>query len=424
MLLLNVLSITAQNTVIVLGKVVDQGTNEPIENVHIKLHQSNTLSTSSKLGNYFIKVPANKKSSLVFSHTSYETNYEPIQANKDTIVLDVKMTKKVEQLPDFELSNKPIPVFKSTKISIADYEFHEDKFLFLVYGKRLNKDSELILVDENETILGRHFVPGEPVELYSDYMGNVNLICKKSIYRVEVDGEKIAIYELPLEDFNRFVKPIVDTLEGTVLFSDFLEQFPRFKYYAYDRQDTTVKEVKEIVHTDMDWQYNFEYHFLSNADKQFAKRMAKRIPGYSKFDVAAAMTGFANSFLYEEVYAPLFVIDDTICIFDHYESKIWKIVDDTIEVDSVSISYHNPKRKSTWKRQLIMDDVTGVIYGVFNKNGYYYLKEINTTTGEIISERKLSFQYAEKVKVKDGFIYYTYKPTQSLTKKFLYREPY
>ena len=98
--------------------------------------------------------------------------------------------------------------------------------MFLVYGKRLNKDSELYLVDENENIISRHFVPGEPVELYSDYMGNVNLICKNSIYRVGVNKDKISIYELPLDDFNQLIKPIVDTLDGTILFSDFLEQFP------------------------------------------------------------------------------------------------------------------------------------------------------------------------------------------------------
>lgn len=417
-----VICLSAQEYTYVIGKITDLKSKESIENAHVKIHQRNIIVKSSSSGEFKIKFPKKKRNILVFSHTSYQTLYYPINSEKDTIHLVIDLKQKTESLPEFVYSEKPKAVFKSTKISIADYEFYEDKFLFLVYGKRLNKDSELYLVDENENIISRHFVPGEPVELYSDYMGNVNLICKNSIYRVGVNKGKISIYELPLDDFNQLIKPIVDTLGGTILFSDFLEQFPRFRYYAFNPEDTSVTIIKELVNKDMDWRYNFEYEFLSNADKQFAKRMAKRIKGYDHYDVAAHMTGFANSFLYEEVYAPMFIINDTINIFDHDESLIWKFINDTVQVDSIEFNYHKPKKKNTWKKELIMDEVTGNIYGVFLKNGFYYLKQINSSNGEIVAEKKLYYQYVEKLKVKDGFIYYTYKPSRSLTKKFLYKE--
>ncbi len=424
-LILFCIVVQAQDYIYVTGQVTDIKTQEFIENVHVKINQRNIITKTNAKGVYFIRIPKKKNAVLVFSHTSYETLYEPAYSDDDTLLLDVTLKTKIAQIPEFEFTEgKPIPVFKSTKISIADYEFYQDKYLFLVYGKRLNKDSEVYLVDEQENIIAKHFVPGEPVELYNDYMGNVNLICKNAIYRIHVMNDKISIYELPMEDFNQLIKPIVDTMETSVIFSDFLRQFPRFKYYAFDRQDTSVRVIKEVVHKDMDWRYNFEYHFLSNADKQFAKRMAKKLKGYDRYDVAAHMTGFANSFLFDEIYAPLFVINDTINIFDHYESKVWKFVDDTVQVDSISFNYHNPRKKNSWKKELIMDEITGKIYGLFLKNGYYYLKEINHNTGEIVDEKKLYYQFAEKVKVKDGFVYYTYKPSRSLTKKFLYKEPF
>ena len=66
---------------------------------------------------------------LVFSHVSYETNYEPIVSNQDTLYLNVSLQKKIESLPiyDFAEDGKPKVVFKSAKINIADYEFYEDK---------------------------------------------------------------------------------------------------------------------------------------------------------------------------------------------------------------------------------------------------------------------------------------------------------
>jgi hypothetical protein len=213
-------------------------------------------------------------------------------------------------------------------------------------------------------------------------------------------------------------------LEGTYIFSDFMKKFPRFKYYAFNSVDTTVAVIREVVHKDMDWKYIWEYEYLSNADKQFAKRMAANIEGYDRYDIAASMTGFSNGFLYETVYAPLFLINDTINIFDHSENKIWKYIEDTIEVGEVAFNYHKPKKKSSWKRQLIMDEVTGAIYGVFLKNGYYYLKEISHSNGGVVAEKKLTFQYVSKLKIKDGFIYYTYKPSRTLLKKYLYKETF
>jgi hypothetical protein len=418
-------SMLSQNKIVVIGKIINE-LSVGVESVHIKVQQQNIISKSDKNGDYKLELYSNKRVTFVYSHTSYETNYELINLNKDTIYINVKLKTKVEPIKEFvvESESKPEPVFRSTKISISDYEFYEDNFLFLVYGKRLNKDSEIYLVDENENIISKHYVPGEPVELFTDYAGNINLICKKSIFRVEIHLNKISLFELPLDDFKQLIKPIVDTLETNLLFSDFLHQFPRFKYYAFNTADTnsTLKVVKEIVHKVMDHQYGFEYYNLNNAEKQFAKRMAKRLKEYDKYDVAASMTGFSNDFLYEEVYAPLFVVEDTIHIFDHYENKIWKFVDDTVEVGSTDFNYHNPKKKSEWKRKLIMDEVNGNIYGVFLRNGYYYLKEINRNTGKIDSEKKLSFQFVSKIKIKDGYVYYTYKPKQSLLKKFLYKE--
>ncbi len=413
------------HSVVVMGKITDAKSKQNIESVHVKVNQRNIVVKSDQNGNYLIRFDKKKRAILVFSHTSYEINYQPVTSSNDTIYLSVKLKEKIAVLPEFNFDENtdPIPVFKSVKISIADYEFYEDKYLFLAYGKRLNKDSEIYLVDQNEAILSKHFIPGEPVELYTDYMGNVNLICKKAIYRIGVQDDKVSIYELPLDNFNQLIKPIVDTLEGSIYFSDFLYQFPRFKYYSFSLEDTTVSVIKEIVHTDMDWRYSFEYHFLSNADKQFAKRMAKRLKGFDKYDVAAHMTGFSNSFLYEEVYAPMFVINDTINIFDHSEATIWKFVEDTIQVDSIAFTYHEPKKKSEWKRQLIMDEVNGKVYGVFLRNGYYYLKEINSSNGKVANEKKLHYQYVEQLKIKDDFVFYIYKEKGSLTKKFLYKEP-
>ena len=68
-----------------------------------------------------------------------------------------------------------------------------------------------------------------------------------------------------------------------------------------------------------------------------------------------------------------------------------------------------------------MDELNGKIYGLYQKQGYYMLKEINLFTGKVNNTFELQHQYVEKIKIKNGAVYYTYKPQQSLQKKFLFR---
>jgi len=421
------LSITSfgQKNIFVRGTIIDSETKQPIALAHIKIHNQNIITKTDEQGAFNMYFYAQKRTTLVISHTSYQTTYEVVNAEKDTLNLTINLEKKTVELTTFtvEDNSKPIAVFKSVEISIADYEFSKDNFIFIAYEKNPAKDSKLYLVDKQQTILATHFIPCEPVELYTDYLGNINLICKKAIYRIEISNQnQITLYKLPLEDFYQLIKPVIDTLGKSIIFSDFLQQFPRFKYYAFNTEDTTMSIIKEVVHKDMDWQYQYEYYDLNNAEKQFAKRMAKKYKDYDKHDIAAAMTGFASNFMYEEVYAPLFIINDTIHIFDHYENEIAKFIYDTVPTTNVAIDYHIQQNGSKWKKQLFMDELNGDIYALFLKQGYFILKKINTQTGSVISETKLQHQFVSKIKIKDGYVYYTYKPQQTLQKKFLFKE--
>ena len=196
--LLSFNALKAQKTITIIGKVTNVKGGSLIENVHIKVNQRNIVTKTNLKGEYSLVLQKKDRITLVFSHIKFETVYEPVSSSLDTLILNIKLKEKVQHIPEFkvEAENKPEIVFKSGKINVADYEFYEDKYLFLVYGKKLNKDSEIYLVDKGEQIISKHFVPGVPVELYTDYLGNVNLICKDAIYRIGIQHEKVSIYDI------------------------------------------------------------------------------------------------------------------------------------------------------------------------------------------------------------------------------------
>jgi hypothetical protein len=91
-------------------------------------------------------------------------------------------------------------------------------------------------------------------------------------------------------------------------------------------------------------------------------------------------------------------------------------------IDTVSIYHHYNPRKTGWKKNVIQDKVTGAIYAVFELNGFSYLGLIDGKTGKIDKKVKLAFKYVDKIRVNNNFVYYIYRPFESLQRKYLYRE--
>jgi hypothetical protein len=134
------------------------------------------------------------------------------------------------------------------------------------------------------------------------------------------------------------------------------------------------------------------------------------------------MSGFIQSMFYEPLYAPLFVINDTICIFNHHNDFLYHYNKQNKLIDSVKIAYHHPKNWREWKKQLFVDEAQNKVYAFFSKDGRHYLKQINHQTGREILTYKLQHHSAEKIKIKDGYVYYVYRPFGSTQERFLYRE--
>jgi hypothetical protein len=134
------------------------------------------------------------------------------------------------------------------------------------------------------------------------------------------------------------------------------------------------------------------------------------------------MSGFTRSMYYEPLYAPLFVMKDTICIFDHHSDFLFHYTKNNQLIDSVAINYHHPDKWKEWKRKLLVDDEEAAVYAYFSKDGHHYLKKINYQSGKITLTYHLQNHSADKLKIRGGYVYYIYRPFGSTQEKFLYRE--
>jgi hypothetical protein len=311
-------------------------------------------------------------------------------------------------------------VFGTWKFSVADYEFVDDKLILLTFKRNLSK-AVVMLADASQKILSSFELPDEADRLYKDYLGYINVICTNHIYRITLKDDVIHLGSLPMEDYQNFIMPCIDTLGKDIFFSNFQKDYPQFTYYAYNTESKKLNPFKVVCDQELMEGYNMEFYFLKSKDQLYAKRIAEQY-NIDFHRVAANMTGLTTSLFYTPLYAPLFVIHDTVCVFDHYSNAILKYDKKQKLLDSVHIDYNHPKKWKDWKRQMIIDKETNEVYAIYERGGFSYLKNIDLKTGQIKGSFKLTNQYVDKIKVKNGYVYYVYRPFESLQEKFVYKE--
>ena len=135
--------------------------------------------------------------------------------------------------------------------------------------------------------------------------------------------------------------------------------------------------------------------------------------------IAGYMTGFHNDIYFKPPYAPLFVVNDTLCVFDHHKERIRRYLPDLTEVDEVPITYH---KERTWKPRLVQDARDGTVYALFARNLRTWLRRIDPNTGRVGPERVLDHPFPEEVQVHDGHAYFIYRVSGTLQHRTLYRQ--
>ncbi|GAB4136372.1 MAG: hypothetical protein Fur0041_10840 [Bacteroidia bacterium] len=423
------LSVQAQeNRLLILGTVYSAKDSSVIEGCVVTTDVPERVAVCNKYGRYALLTERKTGILVQYRITGYQTKYVALspsllaKAKGDTLHLDVILEPKRNLIEGITVRPGQDTVIGNWRFFIEDYMFEKDgRFVLLTFEKSL-KASKVMLVDEQQKILSSFDVPGEAKELYRDYLGDINVMCKDSAFRVKiVPPSTIMLLALPYKDFCDRMLPCVDTVGGKILFSNYHKKYPAFSYFTYNPADTTIQLIRYIVDLPLLKTYNWEYDFLKPKDRLYARKMAA-YTGIDERIIAATMTGFPESIYYTPLYAPMFVVHDTICIFDHYSDSLF-LYDASLKcIGKSKISYHHPKNWKEWDRSLHQDEVTREIYARFEKGGFYYLKKIDIKTGNITGTFKISVQHCKHIRIRNGFVYYIYRPYESVQKKFLYRE--
>jgi hypothetical protein len=408
--------------VCVKGKVIDAESASPLAGVVVSLSGSAFNTLSGEDGRFSFRVNEDAGSWLSCTRFGYEPTVKKISLNKDTVFVTVAMKMKQFALPGVTVSanNDIDTVFGTWRFSVADFEFYEDKLLLLTYEKSL-KNAKLILADASQKVLSSFVIPDEAKRFFKDYTGTVNVICDEHIYRIAIRENRLYLASLPVDAFNERILPCIDSLGKNIYFSDYSRDYPEFTYYAYNPSMDQVHSLKTVTDREQLKEYNMAYYFLKPKERLIARKLEAEY-NVDKHKIAAVMAGATQNMLYTPLYAPLYIIHDTIMVFDHYNNAILKYTADNNRFDSIPVNYHHPAQWRDWKHKLFVDKGKGDVYALYEKNGFFCLKQVSLSTGAVIGSYTLYNRFVKNIKVKDGYVYYVFHPFESLQQAFVYRE--
>ena len=429
LILLFVPTVFAQSETVVVVELIDSKSFEVVRNAKIDwfVNDSSTIKYSDGYGRSYSMMENGTSFKCSISHFKYTDitikQRVPIKNTKDTVRFQVKMrfvrTQNVDEMV-VTAPGIPVPVYKSDKEHVSDFEILKNgDLLLLTYPKQLKKGSELVIFDGKD-VKNRFTIPHRAEELIHDFRGNAHVVCENDVVGVHVEDSKVSISSVERAYYMKYIAPIVDTNKSKMYFSNFNKDYPAFDYFLYDQLDSTYSKILEIKDDLMMELYRSEIKWVDVRTRLWAKN--RQIQTGVEAEVWVGANYFTQSVYYKELYAPLFHRNDTLFVFDYYKDKLRTYDNFGQILDSVSVYHHYDKRKTGWKKELVQDRKTGQIYGVYERAGYTYIGWIDIKTGEINQQVKLKHRYIENIAIQNNQVYYVYRPYESIQKKYLYKE--
>jgi hypothetical protein len=417
---------------VLLVEFKDDKTNEPIPNVscqaeyfvdEIKIVKTNISSPKGILLFQFTGIETNP-GLLIYEHPIYVSGQRRIILNAatDTTVLRIFLkAQRVQEVKEVILKpNRPDTIFASKTYSVGDFELGEQGQLYLLtYEKNLQHDAQLQCRLQDSTVFMAQ-IPQRANGLLRDFRGNIHVQTDNTMYGVrQIDGT-LQLGAIPKDYYYKYIAPVVDTSLTRQFYSSYMEIYPAFEYGCLDLLDSTYKSILHIQDDLMMELYRSEYKWVDVRTKLWAKNLEHQTGIDAEIYVGANV--FTQSIYYEPVYAPLFLVHDTLFIFDYPKDllRVYNLHGDLLK--SIPLYHHYRAKQSGFQKNLQQDRKTGLIYALFEQDGYSYVGRINLANGTIEHKVRLAFRYVEKVRIYNDAIYFIYRPFESTQKKFLYKQ--
>lgn len=416
--------------------VLDSADRAPVANVEVAWSENRRQLTDAE-GQVLVEWTGAPTVTLAFSRIGFRSRTVEWTAGRSprTDPFIVYLAATTTEIDGISVT-RPAPerVFDRTDVHAADLLINSEGLWVLAYvhprllraeadaGKEILRDVRLVLLDTLFNEVARCAVPEDVLGLRRDPTDAVIIEGTTRAFSVgRTEEGALVLLPFGLDDLRQRVLPWTDTIPGRVMGSRDDRVIPSVDHLAYDPILDSAQVVCTVVDSFMMELFRSEYRHLKGPEKVVAMNLAADL-GVDKEVVAGYMSGFQHNLWFKPVYAPLFVVGDTLLVFDHANARLRKYTKDLLAIGSVPLPYLATNEGKGWSGKLLQDRRTRSIYAIFQRNGFQWLRLVDPVTGSLGERRRITYKYPERVQVHNGSVWYIHRPQESLKKRAIYRE--
>lgn len=410
------------------GHIREAGSMDPVAFANISVKGTQNGAVSNETGAFRLELEG-EEAILEVSRMGYRRQAIRVRHKRTVQSRDIVMEVSDVKMDDVVISDGLQRVFEDPTLHLYDYEFYDDQLLVIVYDRE-RKRSRLALVNDQDSIISITDGEEEPGKFFKDCLGNVHVLgkrwaCQLWVMDGESGGDRIGWFRDSLETFYRVVKPCLGSLDEYRYYKFGQGNDQLMHYVAYNaetKEQRSFVQIKDKVKIHQMLDPLGQYAGFARTEAQLFAIPPEIWDKINKLDHNYQFERLA--FFYP-ISAPLHVIDQEVCLFDHTNGLLYRLQKDgsALPVQEVAhteipITYH---KEPHWQRVIYSDPIRGEAYSAFLKNGILTLKEVDLETGELKGSYELPRQFPTRVQVRDGVVYFLYKELNYDTTNRLYR---
>lgn len=397
---------------------------EPLNKVHVRMGKYSTKTDFE--GKFNLRSTPGEP--LILSHTSYHTQkvifqeasaienakyYLTPSTAASSMVIEGDDVQKI-YTPDFE--------------HVFDYTFLGDTLIVISYmnlGKPETKFGEKPYINCTITakfrgeMIERKVLPNNLQKLFHHPDGSVFLEGADTTYILNRNQNDLRLAGFSHTDYNEFVKLAYAKTDNAIFYAHSYPFIPQVAHRAYDLINHESHLLQMIQNHGYFDKVEDDFAMLTEAELKITKEL-EETTGINHRVFSTYVRSFEIIRDIATPYAPGFLVDDAILIFDHRNNKLYNF-DTRGSRKSQKRMYHSALNKEELVK-MVQDKSSGMIYTVHNKSGVIYVRKVDIETGATGRPFKLHYPFAENIKVFDSYVYYLHKTPVDVKYNHLIRQ--
>lgn len=407
------------------GKVISFNTKKPISGAVVKWSNGKQFAVTDEQGEFAI--PSSNNGYVVQSIGYYDYTTTKIGRL-------IELTEQIYQMPVISITDAPDSVFGSVKYSVGDFVWWNGMLTMLLYEHEklfkpasekhdLWEDAWIAQIDSFGKIVASFHI-NEPAERFHlTPTGLCFVLTENSVFQLQSEPF-LHLDKLSYESFRQEYEPICGFLNSNIVFHTFTEEYPEFSYYMLKEDNENPIELEHVADSLTMELFKSEYKYMNGRAKRIAYQYELDY-GVPKEKVAGQMTQFKESLYYQDPIAKIIQLEDHWSIFNISQKTVVTVNSEGAVITRLRMEGSRNLSSISSKEKILSvqfdSEKKEMICFTQLRTGESMLNLLKED-GTLELKKNLYWQHIRNPQIKNGRVFYLYRPFESRNNWHLYSE--